>query len=79
MAEDLRSIGECAVPQPLPLTLGADLAATAKPALSAASDPDDTEAIITGLQAYIDELRIAMFCSGCGNLGALRSLALERL
>jgi isopentenyl-diphosphate delta-isomerase len=60
------------------LALGADLAATAKPALSPAADGQGAQGVITGLQAYIDELRIAMFCSGCGDLKALRQLKLER-
>jgi isopentenyl-diphosphate delta-isomerase len=61
------------------IALGADLTGTAKPALSAASEPADREAVRAGLQAYIDELRIAMFCSGCADLKALRNLKLERL
>jgi isopentenyl-diphosphate delta-isomerase len=35
--------------------------------------------VAEGLRAYVDELRIAMFCSGCGDLKALRQLELERL
>jgi isopentenyl-diphosphate delta-isomerase len=35
--------------------------------------------VIEELRAYIDELRIAMFCSGCANLQALRALKLERV
>ncbi len=61
------------------IALGADLGATAKPALSSAMDPSSGEAVIAGLQTYIDELRIAMFCSGCGDLKALRQLKLERI
>jgi isopentenyl-diphosphate delta-isomerase len=60
------------------ITLGADLAGTAKPALGPAIDERGAAAVIEGLQAYIDELRIAMFCSGCGDLAALRGLTLER-
>lgn len=60
------------------IALGADLGATAKPALEPANT-GKTEAVIAGLQAYIDELRVAMFCSGCGTLQALRVLPLERM
>ncbi|MFL5803863.1 MAG: type 2 isopentenyl-diphosphate Delta-isomerase [Roseiflexaceae bacterium] len=59
------------------IVLGADLAGTAKPALSTAVDDRGAAAVIEGLQAYIDELRIAMFCSGCGDLAALRTVRLE--
>ena len=61
------------------IALGANLAAMARPALVAAVQERGAEAVIEGLQSYIDELRIAMFCSGCGDLCALRSLKLERL
>ncbi len=61
------------------LALGADLAGTAKPALTQAVQERGAEAVIEGLQGFIDELRIAMFCSGCGDLHALRQLTLERL
>ena len=37
------------------------------------------EAVAEGLRAYVDELRIAMFCSGCGDLRALRQLQLQRV
>lgn len=60
------------------IALGADLAATAKPALGPAVDERGAEAVVEGLQAYLAELRIAMFCSGCGDLAALRRLTLER-
>lgn len=60
------------------IALGADLAATAKPALVAAAQEHGSEVLVTALQVFIDELRIAMFCSGCGDLAALRGLALER-
>ncbi|NOK58317.1 MAG: type 2 isopentenyl-diphosphate Delta-isomerase [Chloroflexi bacterium AL-W] len=58
------------------IALGADLAATAKPALGNAVQERGVEAVIEGLQAYLAELRIAMFCSGCGNLQTLRQLQL---
>jgi isopentenyl-diphosphate delta-isomerase len=58
------------------VALGADIAATARPALSTAVDERGAEAVIDGLQAYLDELRVAMFCTGCANLQALRALKL---
>jgi isopentenyl-diphosphate delta-isomerase len=61
------------------IALGADLAGTAKPALGPAADARGAAAVAEGLQAYIDELRVAMFCSGCADLKALRALPLERL
>jgi isopentenyl-diphosphate delta-isomerase len=60
------------------IALGADLAGTAKPALVSAVEERGAEAVIEGLRAYIDELRIAMFCSGCGDLRALGQVGLER-
>jgi isopentenyl-diphosphate delta-isomerase len=60
------------------IALGADIAATAKPALGPAAQGKGAQDVIADLQAYIDELRIAMFCSGCGDLQALRRLILER-
>ncbi len=59
------------------IALGANLAATAKPALAAAVDERGTAAVIENLQGYIDELRVAMFCSSCANLEALWALHLE--
>jgi isopentenyl-diphosphate Delta-isomerase len=61
------------------IALGADLGGTAKPALGPATDGQGAQGVIEELRAYIDELRIAMFCSGCGDLKALRELKLERL
>ncbi len=61
------------------IALGADLCGTAKPALGPAADAGGTGTVIAGLQAFIDELRIAMFCSGCADLRALRRLKLEQL
>jgi isopentenyl-diphosphate delta-isomerase len=58
------------------LALGADLTATARPALIPAVDERGTEAVVESLQGYLDELRVAMFCSGCADLAALRSLRL---
>ena len=60
------------------IALGADLAGTAKPALGPAVGERGAEAVAEGLRAYVDELRIAMFCSGCGDLRALRRLGLIR-
>lgn len=60
------------------LALGADLAATARPALAPAVDERGAEAVVEDLQAYLDELRVAMFCSGCANLAALRTLNMEK-
>src|SRR4029079_6363373 len=61
------------------IALGADLCGAAKPALGPAVDERGAAAVIEGLQAYISELRIAMFCSGCGDLAALRRVTLDRL
>jgi isopentenyl-diphosphate delta-isomerase len=61
------------------IALGADLCGAAKPALGPAVDERGAEAVIENLQAYINELRIAMFCSGCPDLAALRQLELDRL
>ena len=60
------------------IALGADLAGTAKPALAGAIDERGSEVVIEGLRAFITELRIAMFCSGCANLSELRRLPLAR-
>ncbi|HEU5090470.1 MAG TPA: alpha-hydroxy-acid oxidizing protein, partial [Roseiflexaceae bacterium] len=60
------------------IALGADLAGTAKPALVHAVAERGAEAVVEGMSAYINELRVAMFCSGCGDLAALRRLVLER-
>jgi isopentenyl-diphosphate delta-isomerase len=61
------------------IALGADLCGTAKPALGPAVEQRGAEAVIEGLRNYIAELRVAMFCSGCGDLAALRKLELEQL
>lgn len=58
------------------IALGADLVGTARPALLPAVSERGTEAVIEGLEGYITELRVAMFCSGCGDLSALRALDL---
>lgn len=59
------------------LALGADLAGTAKPALESAIDERGSEAVIENLQGFINELRVAMFCSGCRDVQALRALKLQ--
>jgi isopentenyl-diphosphate delta-isomerase len=56
------------------IALGADLAGTAKPALASAIDERGAAAVVEGLEAFIRELRVAMFCAGCANLSALREL-----
>jgi isopentenyl-diphosphate Delta-isomerase len=61
------------------IALGADLCGAAKPALGPAVDERGAAAVIESLQAYVNELRIAMFCSGCSDLAALRRVELERL
>ncbi len=60
------------------IALGADLAGTAKPALASAIDERGAEAVVEGLTAFIRELRVAMFCSGCATLADLRKLDLAR-
>jgi isopentenyl-diphosphate delta-isomerase len=59
------------------IALGADLAGTAKPALFSAVDERGAEAVVEGLQCYLRELRVAMFCTGSANLEALRKLNIE--
>jgi isopentenyl-diphosphate Delta-isomerase len=59
------------------LALGADIVGTAKPALLEAVNERGAEAVAEGLSAYLRELRIAMFCAGCGDLRALRALQIE--
>lgn len=60
------------------IALGADLGGSAAPHLFAAVDGGGMNAVVQGLQAFIDELRIAMFCVGAPNLQALRATPLER-
>ncbi len=59
------------------IALGADIVGTAKPALVAAVETNGSEAVVTELRGMIQELRIAMFCSGCADITALRQLSLE--
>lgn len=61
------------------IALGADLAGTARPALVSAVDERGAEAVVEGLASFMRELRVAMFCAGCGDLKALRSVTLTEL
>ena len=61
------------------IALGADLTGTARPALGPAIEERGAAAVVAGLQAYLDELRVAMFCSGCGDLAALRRVKIEHV
>jgi isopentenyl-diphosphate delta-isomerase len=66
----------CGIDVAIAIALGADLAATAKPALAPAVDERGADAVIEQLQVYLNELRVAMFCSGCASLQHLRALDL---
>jgi isopentenyl-diphosphate delta-isomerase len=59
------------------LALGADVAGFALPFFRAA-DASEDEAVALG-RRLIEELRIAMVCSGSGSVGALRDVELEEL
>jgi isopentenyl-diphosphate Delta-isomerase len=59
------------------IALGADLCGTARPALIDAVHERGAEAVIEGLGGFIRELRVAMFCAGCGDLAALRDLGID--
>ncbi len=61
------------------IALGADLVGTAKPALVPALHEHAAQAVVAVLNEYLAELRIAMFCSGCANIAALRSLTMQRI
>jgi isopentenyl-diphosphate delta-isomerase len=61
------------------LALGADMAATARPVLGPAVAERGADVVIEDLQSMLDELRISMFCAGCANLRALRSVPLTRV
>ncbi len=56
--------------------LGADLCGVAAPVLGAAADP--AGAVRDNLAAMIEQLRIACFCVGAGDLAALRRATLRR-
>ncbi|WP_129633251.1 type 2 isopentenyl-diphosphate Delta-isomerase [Candidatus Oscillochloris fontis] len=58
------------------IALGADVVGTAKPALADSISERGAEAVIEGLEAFLRELRVAMLCSGCVDLRALRALRL---
>lgn len=58
------------------IALGADLAGSAALHLFNVTLDDGTDAAIEGLRGIIDELRIAMFCAGAGDLLALRQTPL---
>ncbi len=60
------------------IALGADLAGTARPALSSAIDERGAEAVVEGLTAFIRELRVAMFCAGCASLADLVRVGVTR-
>jgi isopentenyl-diphosphate delta-isomerase len=61
------------------IALGADLVGTAKPALAPALAEPGDPAVVERLQAMLDELRVAMFCTGCGTISQLRDLHLIRV
>lgn len=61
------------------IALGADLAGSAAPHLLSAVGNDGTASVIEGLQAFIEELRVTMFCVGASDLRALRATPLERV
>jgi isopentenyl-diphosphate delta-isomerase len=58
------------------IALGADLAGLAKPLLEAALAPRGIDAVSDAVTALVAELRIAMFCTGCADVPALRALRL---
>lgn len=60
------------------IALGADLAGSAAPHLFAAVDGEGAQSVAEGLQTFIDELRVTMFCVGAADLAALRGAPLER-
>ncbi|RME70965.1 MAG: type 2 isopentenyl-diphosphate Delta-isomerase [Planctomycetota bacterium] len=57
------------------IALGADLVGIARPFLQAASESEP--ALADEITLVIEQLRVAMFCSGCRDLAALRRLELE--
>ncbi len=58
------------------LALGAQVVAVARPLLAPATD--SVEAVVNWLEHFIWELKVAMYCSGAGDLEALHSLKLIR-
>lgn len=87
-AESLRMVREAAPGLPLiasgglrdgldaarAIALGADLAGYASPLFRAAAESE--EAVIDLLGGFVEELRVAMFCCGARDLGALRQAEL---
>jgi isopentenyl-diphosphate delta-isomerase len=61
------------------LALGADLTGVARSVLAAAVDEGGVEVVVRELQAFCDELRIAMFCANCAHIRALQSLSLTEI
>lgn len=61
------------------LALGADMVGMARAVLAPAVYGSGADAVIKELQTCIDELRIAMFCSGCPTIPMLKSIRLERI
>lgn len=59
------------------IRLGAALCGTAAPALASATET--AEAVRERMAAYIEELRIAAFCTGSADLAALRKARLRRV
>lgn len=60
------------------IALGADLVGSAKPALAPALHECGAQAVVDVLNEYLAELRIAMFCSGCANIAALKRIQMLR-
>ncbi|HBY92649.1 MAG TPA: type 2 isopentenyl-diphosphate Delta-isomerase [Chloroflexi bacterium] len=58
------------------IALGATLVGSAAPLLGPATD--EASAVLDKFGAFIDELKIAMFCAGAGNLADLRQVPLRR-
>ena len=59
------------------LALGAEVVAVARPLLEPATR--SAEAVIETLERLVWELKVAMHCSGAGNIGALKGLELGRV
>ncbi|GIW03986.1 MAG: isopentenyl-diphosphate delta-isomerase [Thermomicrobiales bacterium] len=56
------------------IALGADLAGFAGPLLRAAAASED--AVLDAMRVLIEELRVTLFCTGCGTLADLRAASL---
>jgi isopentenyl-diphosphate delta-isomerase len=59
------------------LALGANLAGVARSVLSAAVDERGAEAVVERLQVYINQLRIAMFCTNAGTIEQLQKVKMD--